>query len=106
MICDCESHLVLGVVAGRVPGPDDPYFRPVLKQAAERVKIATLLADAGYDSEAAHGDTGAADVAGVVMNLRLIEDDVENGIVGHREKLTTNIQRALRNTFQETLSMS
>lgn len=54
MICDCDSHLVLGVVAGRGPGPDDPYFRPVLKQAADRVKIAALLADAGYDSEAAH----------------------------------------------------
>lgn len=51
MICDCESHLVLGVATGRGPGPDDPYFRPVLKQAAQRVKIAALLADAGYDSE-------------------------------------------------------
>lgn len=54
MICDCASHLVLGVVTGRGPGPDDPYFRPVLKQAAARVKIVALLADAGYDSEAAH----------------------------------------------------
>jgi hypothetical protein len=54
MICDCATHLVLGVVAGRGPGPDDPYFRPVLKQAAARVKIVALLADAGYDSEAAH----------------------------------------------------
>jgi transposase len=54
LICDCHSHLVLGVVTGRGPGPDDPYFQPVLKQAADRVRIQTLLADAGYDSEAAH----------------------------------------------------
>lgn len=54
VLCDCESHLVLGVATGRGPGPDDPYFRGVLKQATDRVKIGTLLADAGYDSEAAH----------------------------------------------------
>jgi hypothetical protein len=54
LICDCASHIVLGVGTGRGPGPDDPYFRPVLKQAVDRVKIAVLLADAGYDSEAAH----------------------------------------------------
>lgn len=45
---------MLSVVAGRGPGPDDPYFRPALKQAAARVRIDALLADAGYDSEAAH----------------------------------------------------
>ena len=54
LLCDCQSHLVLGVAAGRGPGPDDPYFRPTLKQAASRAKLGTLLADAGYDSEAAH----------------------------------------------------
>jgi hypothetical protein len=54
VLCDCDSHLVLGVVTGRGPGPDDPYFRPVVEQAAQRVKIAALAADAGYDSEAAH----------------------------------------------------
>jgi len=54
LLCDCRSHLVLAVVAGRGPGPDDPYFQPTLRQAVNRVKIETLLADAGYDSEAAH----------------------------------------------------
>lgn len=54
LLCDCDSHLVLSVATGRGPGPDDPYFRRVVKQAAERVKIAALAADAGYDSEAAH----------------------------------------------------
>ncbi len=54
IVCDCASHMVLSVVAGRGPGPDDPYFRPALKQAAARARIDALLADAGYDSEAAH----------------------------------------------------
>jgi hypothetical protein len=54
LLCDCDSHLVLSVATGRGPGPDDPYFRRVVKQAAQRVKIAVLAADAGYDSEAAH----------------------------------------------------
>ena len=54
LLCDCKSHMVLGVVTGRGPGPDDPYFQSTLKQAIGRAKIDTLLADAGYDSEAAH----------------------------------------------------
>jgi hypothetical protein len=54
LLCDCDSHLVLSLATGRGPGPDDPYFCRVVKQAAERVKIAALAADAGYDSEAAH----------------------------------------------------
>lgn len=54
LLCDCASHLVLSAATGRGPGPDDPYFRRVVKQAAQRVKIAALAADAGYDSEAAH----------------------------------------------------
>ena len=54
ILCDCSTHLVLGVVAGRGPGPDDPYFQPAAKQASRRAKVQTLLADAGYDSEQAH----------------------------------------------------
>jgi hypothetical protein len=54
IVCDCASHLVLSVIAGRGPGSDVPQFRPALKQAVNRVKIVALLADAGYDSEAAH----------------------------------------------------
>ena len=54
LVCDCQSHLVLSVRTGRGPGPDDPYFQPTVKQATSRAKIDTLLADAGYDSEAAH----------------------------------------------------
>jgi transposase len=41
-------------VTGRGPGPDDPYFQPALAQAMRRSRVDLLLADAGYDSEAAH----------------------------------------------------
>ena len=45
---------MLAIVTGRGPGPDDPYFEPALRQTAERIRVATLLADAGFDSEHAH----------------------------------------------------
>src|SRR6185437_7889087 len=52
--CDCSSHVVLAVVLGRGPGPDDPYFQPAIQYMSRRVAVDTVLADAGFDSEAAH----------------------------------------------------
>jgi hypothetical protein len=54
LVCDCRTHFVLAVVTGRGPGPDLPYFRPALRQTVRRTPVATLLADAGFDSESAH----------------------------------------------------
>ena len=54
LLCDCRSHIILSVVAARGPGPDCAHYRRALQQATSRVRIDTLLADAGYDSEAAH----------------------------------------------------
>ena len=54
IVCACRSHFVLAVVTGRGPGPDDPYFQPALRQATSRIRVVTLLADAGFDSERAH----------------------------------------------------
>ncbi len=47
LVCDCASHMVLGVVTGRGPGPDDPYFQPAVRQATRRSPVGTLVADAG-----------------------------------------------------------
>ncbi len=63
VLCDCQSHLILAVVPGRGPRPDVRHFRVALDQALRRVRIATLAADAGYDSEASH--TYARECCGV-----------------------------------------
>jgi hypothetical protein len=54
ILCDCRSHMVLAVVAGRGPGPDIIHLRQLLERARRSIHISVLLADAGYDSEASH----------------------------------------------------
>ncbi len=46
IVCDCESPMILAVVPGCGPMPDDKHFKAGLKQAASTAKIDTLLADA------------------------------------------------------------
>ena len=54
LVCDCRSHLVLTVLPARGPTSDDHFFQPALRETLDRISVATLLADAGFDSEAAH----------------------------------------------------
>ena len=54
ILCDCVSHIILAMTPGQGPAPDILHFREILDQAARRVRIITLCADAGYDSEASH----------------------------------------------------
>lgn len=54
VVVDCRSHLVLALVHDRGPSPDVRHFRRALDQAQQRLRLTTLLADAGYDSEASH----------------------------------------------------
>jgi hypothetical protein len=54
IVCDCSNHLILSAIMTRGPSVDINQFRETLKPAAERVQIETILADAGYDSEANH----------------------------------------------------
>jgi hypothetical protein len=51
---ECDSHVLLGVLASRGPRPDTDRFVPLLNNVLQRVKVTTALADAGYDSEANH----------------------------------------------------
>jgi transposase len=53
-VCDCRSHLILSAVPGRGPGSDLRHYEQALREAVARMPINTLLADAGYDSEASH----------------------------------------------------
>lgn len=54
ILCDCASHMILSVVTGRGPGPDIKHFRKALSSVPDVVHVETILADAGYDSEASH----------------------------------------------------
>ena len=54
LISDTATHLILGIVPERGPGPDILHFDSLLRQALSRTPIATLAADAGYDAEHTH----------------------------------------------------
>ena len=54
ILCDCASHMVLAIVPGQGPGPDIWHFRKALDEAQQVVRLETLSADAGYDSERSH----------------------------------------------------
>jgi hypothetical protein len=54
ILADCRSHLIICVVPGRGPGPDITHWRTALYDTLGRVRIDTLLGDAGYDSEDSH----------------------------------------------------
>ena len=54
VLTECSSHLVLGAIAERGPGPDITHFQRIVCQAYPRARMETLLADAGYDAEWAH----------------------------------------------------
>lgn len=53
-VVDIRSHLFLSALVDRGPQPDDPEFRPVVRQAHQRHCFAVLFADAGYDAESHH----------------------------------------------------
>jgi Transposase DDE domain len=51
---DCDSHLMIGVLASRGPRPDIDRFAPLLDATLANVRVESALADAGYDSESNH----------------------------------------------------
>ena len=66
VICDCNSHLILAAVPHRGPSPDFDHWPKAMAAASNRVRIRTLLADAGYDAEWIHL------AARIVFNTRTI----------------------------------
>jgi hypothetical protein len=54
LLCTTHSHFVLGYRSGRGPRPDVVDFQPLLADALKRVRLTSVIADAGYDSEANH----------------------------------------------------
>jgi hypothetical protein len=54
LVVDCSSNFILAAVPHRGPSPDFDHWSKAMEQARGRVRIKTLLADAGYDAEWIH----------------------------------------------------
>ncbi len=54
VVCDVTSHFIFAYEARRGPKPDVDEFESLVEQALTRIRITTILADAGYDSESNH----------------------------------------------------
>ena len=54
VLCDTASHLILGVVPTRGPGPDIVHARKLLERGLAATPINTVAFDAGYDAEHLH----------------------------------------------------
>jgi hypothetical protein len=87
-----HCHLIAGAVPGTGPGPDGPGFAPVMRQAAALLaRIGAVVADAGFDSEAAHRlSRRALGIRRAVIRLNPR---------GTRKWPTTPYRRAMRRRF-------
>jgi hypothetical protein len=54
VVCDVQSHFIFAYDARSGPRPDVDELKSLVDQALDRIRITTLLADAGYDSESNH----------------------------------------------------
>ncbi len=54
VVSDISSHFIYSYEARRGPKPDVNEFKSLVGQALTRIRITTMLADAGYDSESNH----------------------------------------------------
>jgi len=91
-VCDTHSHLFLSAVVTRGPTPDHGQFRQAVTEALARQPVATLIADAGYESEAAHRwcreELGIASIFPATRRGRRRHDGTPNPIRGvYRKQL-------------------
>jgi hypothetical protein len=54
LVVATSCHLILAARATTGGGADHPFFKPLLLEANQRMRIHTAVADAGYDSEPNH----------------------------------------------------
>ena len=54
VVSDVTNHFILAFQSGRGPKPDVNEFEGLISQAATRVRLKRVIADAGYDSESNH----------------------------------------------------
>jgi len=54
IISDTSNHMILAVQMERGPGRDARHFKKILQKLPEDIVVKSMVADAGYDSEANH----------------------------------------------------
>jgi hypothetical protein len=54
IVCSNGSHLIASALTGKGPSTDSHLLEPAVSDALENMKIETLLADSGFDSEENH----------------------------------------------------
>jgi hypothetical protein len=54
VVCHADSHLILASHTRRGPMPDCIDFQPLLGEVLQNLNLTSIVADAGYDSEANH----------------------------------------------------
>jgi hypothetical protein len=66
-VVHAASHVCLSLACGAGPGPDDPKFAAVCRDAKRRLAdLAAMLADAGFDAERHHRMLDGLDLLGVI----------------------------------------
>jgi hypothetical protein len=86
LLVDCSSHMTLAAIPLRGPGPDITHFERIVCQGYPRVRVETLLGDAGYDAEWVH------EVARHDLGIRTI---IPAGIGRPTDKAPTGYYRRL-----------
>lgn len=99
---DLERRLILAQEAKPGPANDVANFRPLLSQAAERVPVTTVLADAEFDARKNHEHAQAMGVLSVIPPKRNRPGWKPRG---RRKELTENFPRELyaRRSLVESL---
>lgn len=93
LVCDCANHLILAGVVGRGPGPDITHYNEAVKEASLQRPFNTLLADAGYDSEASHSSVRSKYQANTIIPARIGRPTTKLPLTYHRRQMATNFDR-------------
>ena len=93
LVCDCTNHLILSGVTGRGPGPDIVHYNEAIKEAVEQRQFKTLLADAGYDSEASHVSVRTKYHANTIIPARIGRPTSKLPLTYYRRLMATNFDR-------------
>ncbi|MCH8748713.1 IS5 family transposase [Patescibacteria group bacterium] len=93
LVCDCANHLILSGVTGQGPGPDITHYQEALSEASQQRPLDTLLADAGYDSEASHSLVRTKYHTKTIIPARIGRPTTKLPLTHYRRQMATNFDR-------------